>query len=80
MQMSSMQATKPLPETLNLKNLLTKFATEKGARKFLESWLWPDGPICPRCKTNDQSRIAKDKGKTAARGYTAATTAAAPSP
>jgi hypothetical protein len=25
--------------------------TEEGARTYLESKLWPDGPICPRCGT-----------------------------
>jgi transposase-like protein len=63
-----MQATKPLPEELNLANILTTFATDANARKFLESLLWKSGPVCPRCQTNDQSRIAKDKGKTAREG------------
>lgn len=56
-----MQATELLPEELTLDNILTTFATDENARTFLESWLWPNGPVCPRCKTNDQTRIAKVK-------------------
>jgi transposase-like protein len=56
-----MQANKPLPEDLTLDNILTNFATDANARNFLESLLWPQGAVCPRCKTNDQKRIAKVK-------------------
>lgn len=63
-----MKAKKSAPEELNLGNILTTFATDENAREFLESHLWPTGPVCPRCKTNDQSRIVKDTGKTAREG------------
>lgn len=58
-----MQANKPLPEEFNLDNILTTFATDANARTFLESWLWPNGPVCPRCKSNDPERVYKMKGK-----------------
>lgn len=51
----------PLPEDLTLDTILTNFATDEKARKFLEVWLWPNGPTCPRCGTNDKARIAKTK-------------------
>jgi len=63
-----MQVNKPLREELTLDNIMTEFATDAKARKFLEKRLWPTGPVCPRCQTADQSRIAKDKGKTAREG------------
>lgn len=33
------------------------------AREHFEALHWPDGPVCPRCGTNDQSRITKLQGK-----------------
>lgn len=56
-----MQATKPLPEEFNLDNILTTFATDASARTFLESFLWPNGPVCPRCKGSDPARVYKMK-------------------
>lgn len=31
--------------------------TENDARQYLESLLWPDGPVCPHCKGNNVTRI-----------------------
>src|SRR5580704_1111118 len=39
--------------------------TEKEAREYLESLLWPNGPICPRCRSPRATRMA---GKTARPG------------
>ena len=50
-----------LPEDLTLDTILTNFASDEKARTFLESYLWTNGPVCPRCGTNDQARIAKTK-------------------
>ena len=36
------------------------FTDEDQAREHLESVLWPDGPVCPRCKGREQ--IVKCKG------------------
>ena len=57
-----MQANTPLPEALTLDNILVNFATDEKARKFLERWLWPEGPTCPRCKSNDKATVYKMKG------------------
>jgi len=31
--------------------------TEETARQYLESLLWPDGPVCPHCKGKNATRI-----------------------
>ena len=33
------------------------FHDETKARKWLESRLWPDGPICPHCGTIDEATL-----------------------
>lgn len=52
-----MQAENQLPEDLTLDNILANFATDEQARGFLETWLWTDGPTCPRCKSNNPERV-----------------------
>jgi transposase-like protein len=56
-----MKAETMLPEDLTLDNILAHFATDEQARKFLETWLWTDGPTCPRCKSNDPERVYEMK-------------------
>ncbi len=51
------KADPTLPETFTLDNILTTFATDENARTFLESWIWPRGPVCPRCKQTDPLRV-----------------------
>jgi len=36
---------------------------DDAAREHLETLLWPLGPTCPRCGTNDASRVTKLQGK-----------------
>src|SRR5258708_5236343 len=38
---------------LNLATLSNLFVDEDAARAFLESKLWPDGPVCPHCGSCD---------------------------
>jgi transposase-like protein len=38
---------------LNLATLSPLFADEYAARHFIESKLWPNGPVCPHCGHND---------------------------
>ena len=38
---------------LNLASLSDLFSNEDAAREFLESKLWPDGPVCPHCGSCD---------------------------
>ncbi len=63
-----MKADKPLPEALTLDNILVNFSTDALAREFLEKWLWPEGPVCPRCHSNDPVRVYRMTGKSARPG------------
>jgi len=38
---------------LNLASLSNLFSDEDSARDFLESKLWPNGPVCPHCDNKD---------------------------
>jgi len=42
-----------------LKELTQAHADETKARKLLESWRWPNGPVCPHCKNAGEKRISK---------------------
>ena len=46
---------------LTLTELLKKYGSDKTARSFLESIRWPDGAICPRCKTKQDHKITAKK-------------------
>ena len=41
-----------------------QFQTEAAAFEYVESKLWPDGPICPHCGNADPARIRNMHGKT----------------
>lgn len=41
-----------------------QFKTEEGAFAYVESKLWPEGPICHHCGNCDPARIRKMEGKT----------------
>ena len=42
------------------------FTDDNAAREAMEAVLWPDGPVCPRCRSLD--RIGKVSGKSARPG------------
>jgi transposase-like protein len=49
---------------LNLATLSPLFADEEAARKFIESKLWPNGPVCPHCgATKVYALTAKPESK-----------------
>jgi transposase-like protein len=50
--------TKPVEKDLTLIQLFDRFGTEEKARKHLESVLWKNGIVCPKCKCNDQSKFS----------------------
>ena len=60
--------TKPLPEDLTLDAILSNFSTDEKAREYLETWLWPNGPTCPRCQSNDPKCVYKMQGATVRQG------------
>jgi transposase-like protein len=41
-----------------------QFLNEEAAFAYVESRLWPDGPVCPHCGNADARRIRKMEGKT----------------
>ncbi|HEY8006849.1 MAG TPA: IS1595 family transposase [Methylocella sp.] len=45
----------------NLQNPI--FTDETEARKWLETRIWPNGPVCPHCGNADQARITAMQGK-----------------
>ena len=49
--------------TISTKALMERFPTEEIARVYLEGQLWPNGPVCPRCKAASE-RITAKKGIT----------------
>lgn len=42
-----------------LTELVRACADEDSARAFLESWRWPQGPVCPHCQNAGDKRISK---------------------
>ena len=57
-----------------------RFQNEDAAFAYVESALWPEGPICPHCGNADAKRIRKMEGKTTRAAFTTATSAASRSP
>lgn len=50
-----------------LRELVQACAEEDTARAFLESWRWPQGPVCPHCKNIRDKRISKLEAQSASR-------------
>src|SRR6266705_296562 len=49
---------------LNLSSLAGVFADDTQAREFLESKLWPAGPVCPHCGSAEAYKLtAKPESK-----------------
>jgi len=47
---------------LNVMTLQPLFADEDKARAFFESKRWPNGPVCPHCKTTDVYKLTAKPG------------------
>src|SRR6204780_2854 len=43
---------------LTLIQIIDRFPTDDAARAHLESIRWPKGPVCPHCKTSDQTKFS----------------------
>lgn len=41
-----------------------RFHNEEAAFEYVETQLWPDGPVCPHCQNADAKRIGRLQGKT----------------
>ena len=48
-----------------------RFNDEAAAFAYVESKLWPNGPVCPHCGNADRSRLRKMEGKTTRLGLRA---------
>jgi transposase-like protein len=59
--------TKPAQKDITLIQLFDRFATDDKARKHLESVLWKNGVVCPKCKCNDQTKFSDIKPNAAAK-------------
>jgi transposase-like protein len=46
--------------TISTFQLFELFPDEETARIYLEARLWPDGPMCPDCKSRDRITIRKN--------------------
>jgi len=44
-------------DEINLVTLAQEYASDRKARKFLESLLWPNGPVCPHCQFSDVYKL-----------------------
>src|ERR1035438_198061 len=49
-------------EELTLITLAKEYSDEDKARALLESLLWPNGPVCPRCHFNEVYKITPRPG------------------
>jgi len=50
--------TKPALKDLTLIQLFDRFGTDDKARKHLETVLWKNGIVCPKCKCSDQDKFS----------------------
>jgi transposase-like protein len=46
-----------MSDPLNLTNIAKHFSDEDAARELLEKMRWPNGPVCPRCKSTIAYRL-----------------------
>lgn len=46
-------------DDMNLVQLVKEFADERKCRDYIEALRWPEGPVCPRCKSSKVYRILK---------------------
>lgn len=51
-------------ESLNLATLSHLFVDEDAARAFIESKVWPDGPVCPHCGSGTVYKLTPRSGST----------------
>jgi transposase-like protein len=49
-------------EFLNLATMSHLFVDEEAARNFVESKIWPDGPVCPHCQGKNFYKITSKPG------------------
>ena len=50
-----------------LTELAQAYGDEAKARELLESWRWPNGPVCPHCHNTGEKKISKLEAQTTSR-------------
>lgn len=56
------------PAKLNLAEISKICADENSARDLMESILWPNGPVCPHCKSTRAYKLNRSVGSTTRQG------------
>jgi len=51
-----------MSDTLNLSTLAKQYSDEDAAREFLEAKRWPNGVICPHCKSEGAYKLTAKEG------------------
>jgi transposase-like protein len=46
---------------MNMTNLMARFSTNEKCRSFLKRLRWPEGPVCPRCKSKEVNQLDTEK-------------------
>ena len=54
----------PRPKKLSLRKLMAQFPDDASARLWIEGKLWPNGPVCPHCGTDNVQANIKHKTMT----------------
>jgi transposase-like protein len=54
-----MNTSQTKTDELVLAELVQAYGEESKARQLLETWRWPNGPVCPHCKNAGDKRISK---------------------
>jgi transposase-like protein len=49
----------PTPDDLTLDDVWQRFPDDDKARRYLQEIRWPNGPVCPHCKNDNQEKIWK---------------------
>lgn len=48
----------PVPDRINLPELMARFDCESKCREYLESLRWARGPVCPKCGKKEIARVS----------------------
>ncbi len=52
-------------DVLVLTGLVQAYGDEAKARELLESWRWPEGPVCPHCQNAGEKSVSKLEARSA---------------
>ena len=55
-------------DSLTLFSIFEQYSDEDKARAFVESLLWPNGPVCPHCQSTEAYRLTPKPGSKTRKG------------